>query len=129
MRRVSFIRLGRVANPAPAALALLGEGAVHLRHNPVLLLDNFLTCVLYLLSILAAGGVCLDCCVAGQVEHRREETSRRAEPEVFGGIDKIVKFEISATIGLGRSQDGQEKGPCHGGPGQAGFPLMGFESR
>ena len=67
--------------------------------------------------------------MAGEVEHRREETSRRAEPEVFGGIDKIVKFEISATIGLGRSQDGQEKGSCHGGPGQASSPLVGFGSR
>ena len=71
----------------------------------------------------------MDCCVAGEVEHRWEETSRRAEPEVFGGIDKMVEFEISATIGLGRSQDGQEKGSCHGGPEQAGSPLVGFESR
>ena len=43
MSRVSFVRLGGVTNPAPAALALHGEGAVHLRHRPVAF-DNFLRC-------------------------------------------------------------------------------------
>ena len=33
MGRVSFVDLGGVAHPAPAALPLLGEGAVHLRSN------------------------------------------------------------------------------------------------
>ena len=33
MGRVSFVDLGGVAHPAPAALPLLGEGAVHLRAN------------------------------------------------------------------------------------------------
>ena len=42
MSRVSFIRLGRVTNPAPAALALLREGAIHLRQNPVAS-ENFLS--------------------------------------------------------------------------------------
>ena len=88
MRRVSFVRLGGVTNPAPAALALHGEGAVHLRHSSVAF-DSILGA--HLLSILAAGRVCLDCCMAGEVEHRREETSGRAEPEVFGRIDKKVK--------------------------------------
>ena len=88
MSRVSFVRLGRVANSASAALTLLREGAVHLRHRPVAF-NKILTFV-YLLSILTAGGVCLDCCMAGEVEHRGEETSRRAEPEVFDRIDKKV---------------------------------------
>ena len=35
MGRVSFVDLGGVAHPAPAALPLLGEGAVHLRSNRV----------------------------------------------------------------------------------------------
>ena len=42
MSRVSFIRLGRVTNPAPAALAFLYEGAIHLRHNPAGF-ENFLS--------------------------------------------------------------------------------------
>ena len=47
----------------------------------------------HLLPVLAAGRVCLDSCVAGEVEHGREETGGRAEPEVFGRIE--AKF-ISA---------------------------------
>ena len=95
--RVGFIRLGRVTNPASATLTLLGECAVNLRHNLVAF-DKILTCALcirlvYLLSILTACGVCLDCCMAGEVEHRGEETSRRAEPEVFGRVDIKVKLE------------------------------------
>ena len=62
MSRVSFVRLGGVTNPAPAALALHGEGAVHLRHSSVAF-DSILGA--HLLSILAAGRVCLDCCMAG----------------------------------------------------------------
>ena len=74
MRGMSLVRLGGVANPAPAALTLLSECAVHLTSWKCFFVFLFFSFERHLLSVLAAGRVCLDGCVAGEVEHGREET-------------------------------------------------------
>ena len=57
MRGMSLVRLGRVANPAPAALTLLCEGAVHLG------------------LLLSTGRIGLDLGVGGEIEDGGVQTS------------------------------------------------------
>ena len=119
MGRVSFVDLGGVAHPAPAALPLLGEGAVHLRSNHVhkTLLGGSTSCRFWPQVAFAR--------IVAWLARLNTDGKRPVDElnlKSSAGLAKKFFLYKSATIGLGSSQAGQEKGSsCHGGPGAGQF--------